>query len=258
MLVAVTIRERLSDTAVIVGRCLRHALRSTDTVITAIAMPVAMMFLFVYVFGGAIDTGSVSYVNFVVPGILILCIGQASPYTALRLNNDVTKGIIDRFRSMPIAQSALLTGHVVTAVVFTALSTALLMLFALAMGFRPAAGLAAWLLAVGILFLFTLAMTWVAAVFGLLAKTAEGSVAYSYPITILLFISSAFAPTGSMPRLVRWFAEHQPLTSIVESVRSLLLNGAAGQNALTAILWCLGIIVVSAVAAAQLYRRRMA
>ena len=175
MQTAPNIKNHLSDMVVISGRCLRHAFRSIDTLITVVAMPVVMMLLFVYVFGGAINTGTAAYINYVVPGIILMCIASGTPYTSLRLNIDVTSGFVDRFRSMPIAKSSILTGHVLTSVVFNMFSAVLVTLFAVLIGFRPEAGFAGWLLAIGILLLFTLAMTWLSVVFGLLAKSAEGA-----------------------------------------------------------------------------------
>jgi ABC-2 type transport system permease protein len=170
--------------------------------------------------------------------------------------NNITSGIIDRFRSMPIAKSSILTGHVLTSVVFNMFSSVIVMLFALLIGFRLGAGITGWLLVAGILLLFTLALTWLSVVFSLLAKTAEGAVLFSYPILILLFVSSAFSPTDSMHGALRVFAENQPMTLIIDAVRSLLLNESVGSYALTAILWCVGILIVSYIAAMIIYKRK--
>jgi len=252
------IKRNFSDAAVMSGRMMRHIFRSIDTLITVIAMPIMMMLLFVYVFGGSISTGSVDYINYVVPGIVLFCIASGVAYTALRLNNDVTKGIFERFHSMPISKSSILGGHVLTSVVFNAFSTVLILLFAVVIGFRPAAGFPGWLLVTGILLLFTFSMTWIAVLFGLMANSYEGAGVFSYILLLLLFISSAFAPTGSMPGIVRTFAENQPMTPIIETVRSLMLNEPAGNNALTAVLWCAGILIVSYTAAMLIYKRRTA
>ncbi len=252
------IKDNLSDTFVMSGRVLRHTFRSIDTIITVVATPIMMMLMFVYVFGGSINTGSVSYIDYVVPGIVLMCIISGIAYTAVRLNNDFTQGIIDRFRSMPIAQSSILSGHVLTSLTFNAFSTILILLFALLIGFRPHAGIIGWLLVTGILLLFTLALTWTAVTFSLLAKSAEGAGAFSYVLFFLPFVSSGFAPTDSMPRLVRLFAENQPMTSIINSIRSLLMGGSAGNDALVAVLWCLGALIVSYIAAMQLYKHKTA
>ena len=258
MPITLRIRNNFSDMVVIAGRCMRHAFRSIDTIITVVAMPVLMMLMFVYVFGGAIHTGSANYINYVVPGIVLMCIASGAPYTSVRLSSDITTGIVDRFRSMPIAKSAILTGHVLTSVVFNMSSSVIVMLFALLIGFRTGAGITRWLLVIGILLLFTLALTWLSVVFSLLAKTAEGAVLFSYPILILLFVSSAFTPTDSMHGALRIFAENQPMTPIINAVRSLLINESAGSNALTAVLWCVGILIVSYIAAMIIYKRKTA
>ena len=258
MPVTLRLRNNLSDMVVIAGRCLRHAFRSIDTLITIIAMPILMMLLFVYVLGGAMHTGSGNYLSYVTPGILFMCILTGAPYTSLRLSIDITTGIVDRFRSMPIAKSSILTGHVLTSVVFNIFSAVIVLLFSLLIGFRSGAGPVGWLLAAAILVLFTLAMTWLSVVFGLIAKTAEGASVFSYPILILLFVSSAFTPTDTMNPGLRAFAEHQPMTPIIESVRALLLNQPAGNNVIAAILWSAGILVVSYAAAMLIYRRKTA
>lgn len=251
------VKYHLSDTMVMSGRMLRHNFRSIDTIITVVAMPIMIMLMFVYVFGGSIDTGTVEYINYVVPGVILMCITSGVAYSAFRLNNDVTKGIIERFRSMPIAKSSILGGHVLTSVVFNAFSTVIILLFSILIGFRSDAGITGWLLAIGILMLFTLAMTWVAVMFGLMANSAEGAGVFSYLLLGLLFISSGFAPTESMPRIVRIFAENQPMTPIIETIRGLLLNQAVGNNALIGGVWCLGILVVSYIAAMRIYSHKV-
>lgn len=250
------IKNNISDTFVMSGRVLRHTIRSIDTIITIVAMPIMMMLMFVYIFGGSINTGPIKYIDFVVPGTILMCILSGVAYSALRINNDFNAGIVDRFRSMPIANSSILGGHVLTSVLFNAFSTILILVFAFIVGFRPGVGITGWLLVAGILLLFTLAMTWVAVMFSLLAKTAEGAGVFSYLLLLLLFVSSAFAPTESMPRLVRLFAENQPMTSIINSVRSLMLGGTFGNDALSAVLWCLGILVVAYVASMLIYKRK--
>lgn len=252
------LRNLYTDTMVMMARCLRHSFRSLDTLITVIAMPVMIMFMFVYVLGGAINTGSDVYINFVVPGIVLMCIASGTAYTAFRINNDITKGIIDRFRSMPISKSALLSGHVMASILFNAISCLVVLFVAFLMGFRPEAGVLEWSMIVIILLLFTLALSWISVMFGLLAKTAEGASAFSYLILFMLFISSAFAPTESMPRFVRIFAENQPMTPIIEAVRSLMMNEAVGNNALAAVLWCTGFLLASYIISMIVYKNRSA
>lgn len=251
-------KHYISDTMIMSGRMLRHNFRSIDTIITVVAMPVVMMLMTVYVFGGAMNTGAISYVDFVVPGIILMCIVSSVAYAAFRLNNDVTKGIFERFHSMPITKSSILGGHVLSSVVFSSFSTVLVVLIALLIGFKPQAGVTGWLLAVGILLLFTFAMTWVAVLFGILAGTAEGAGVFSYALMILLFISSGFAPTWSMPGIVRAFAEHQPMTPIIDAVRSLLMREPTGNTVLIAVIWCVGILIAFYIAAMQVYKHRRA
>jgi ABC-2 type transport system permease protein len=245
------------DTAVLTGRTMRHVTRSLDTIITTAITPIAIMLLFVYVFGGAIDTGSVRYVNYMLPGILLITIASGISYTAFRLFTDIRGGIFERFQSMPIARSGVLWAHVLTSLVANAVSLVLVVGVALLMGFRSGAGALAWLAAAGILLLFTLALTWVAVIPGLTAKSVDGASAFSYPLIFLPFISSAFVPTGTMPGPVRAFADHQPVTSIVNTIRDLFTQRPVGTDIWIALAWCLGILVVAYVFANLSYRRRI-
>ena len=212
----------LADTATLTGRSLRHILRSPDTIVTTALMPIAFLLLFTFVLGGAIDVGDAAYVDYLLPGILLITVASGIAYTAYRLFLDLQGGIVERFQSMPIARSSVLWAHVLTSIVANLVSLAVVVGAALLMGFRPRAGVLEWLAVVGILVLFTLALTWVAVIAGLSAKTVDGASAFSYPLIFLPFVSSAFVPTASMPGPVRWFAEHQPVTSIVDSLRALL------------------------------------
>src|SRR6478736_2556178 len=214
-------KHYFSDMSVMLGRSMRHILRSMDTIITVTIMPIAFMLLFVYVFGGAIQTGADNYVNYLLPGILLIAIASGTSYTAYRLFMDMQRGIFERFHSMPIARSAPLWGHVLTSLVSNGISVVVIILVALIMGFRSSAGVASWLAVAGILMLFTLALTWIAVIAGLSAKSVDGASAFSYPLIFLPFISSAFVPTNSMPGPVRAFAENQPVTAIVNTVRDL-------------------------------------
>ncbi|WP_010632106.1 ABC transporter permease [Sporolactobacillus vineae] len=248
----------LSDLAVMLGRSMHHIFRSMDTIITVTLMPIAMMLLFVYVFGGAIKTGAANYVNYLLPGILLIAITSGISYTAYRLFIDMQRGIFERFYSMPIARSTVLWGHVLTSLVSNAISVIIIMLVALIMGFRSSAGLGAWLAVAGILALFTLALTWIAVIAGLSAKSVDGASAFSYPILFLPFISSAFVPTASMPGPVRAFAENQPVTSIVDTIRALLNRQTVGNDIWVALVWCLGIAVVAYALAMLVYKRKTA
>ncbi|MFC0505582.1 ABC transporter permease [Micromonospora costi] len=245
------------DTAVLTGRTMRHVTRSLDTIITTAITPIAIMLLFVYVFGGAIDTGSVSYVNYMLPGILLITIASGISYTAFRLFTDMQGGIFERFQSMPIARSGVLWAHVLTSLVANVISLVVVVGVALLLGFRSGAGVLAWLAVAGILVLFTLALTWIAVIPGLTAKSVDGASAFSYPLIFLPFISSAFVPTDTMPGPVRAFAENQPVTSIVNAIRDLFTRQPVGTDIWTALAWCVGILVVAYVFATISYRRRI-
>ncbi|HEV7127986.1 MAG TPA: ABC transporter permease [Ktedonobacterales bacterium] len=247
-----------SDTSVMLGRSLRHITRSLDTIITVTIMPIAFMLLFVYVFGGAINSGPGSYVNYLLPGILLIAIASGISYTAYRLFLDMKSGIFERFHSMPIARSSVLWGHVLTSLVSNAISVVVIVLVALLMGFRSSAGVLAWLAVAGILALFTLALTWIAVIAGLAANSTDGAGAFSYPIIFLPFVSSAFVPTASMPGPVRAFAEHQPVTAIVNTIRALLAQRPVGSDIWVALAWCVGVLVVAYAFAMVAYRRKIA
>jgi ABC-2 type transport system permease protein len=245
-----------SDMGVMLGRSMRHISRSMDTIITVVITPIAMMLLFVYVFGGAIQTGigTDNYVNYLLPGILLMAIASGIAYTSYRLFMDMQRGIFERFHSMPIAHSAPLWGHVLTSLVSNAISVVVIILVALLVGFRSSAGVLEWLAVAGILALFTLALTWIAVIAGLSAKSVDGAGAFAYPLIFLPFISSAFVPTETMPPVVRAFAENQPVTSIVETIRALLSNQPVGNDIWVALAWCIGITIVAYVFAMRAYK----
>ena len=248
----------LEDTTVLTGRSMRHITRSLDTILSVTIMPIALLLMFVYVFGGAIDTGSEPYVNYLLPGILLITIVMGISYTAFRLFTDVSSGVFERFQSMPIARSGALWAHVLTSLVANLISLVVVVGVALLMGFRSPAGAPAWLAVLGILVLFTLAVTWIAVIAGLSAKTVDGVGAFSYPIVFLPFVSSAFVPTETMPGPVRAFAEHQPVTSIVNTTRDLFAGQPVGSDLWLALVWCLGILVVAYAFAMATYRRKLA
>src|SRR5215207_10103819 len=245
------------DTAVLTGRSLRHIMRSPDTIITTTIMPIAFMLLFVYVFGGAISSGPDSYVTYLLPGILLITIASGVSYTAFRLFTDMQSGIFERFQSMPIARPSVLWAHVGTSLNASLTSVVVVVGVALLMGFRSGAGVLAWLAVAGILLLFTLALTWLAVIAGLSAKTVDGASAFSYPLIFLPFVSSAFVPTESMPGPVGVFAENQPVTSIVDAIRNLLTGQPVGSDIWVALAWCVGILVVAYVFAMIAFRRRI-
>jgi ABC-2 type transport system permease protein len=248
----------VSDTIALTGRSLRHIARSPDTIITTTVMPIAFMLMFVYVFGGAINIGTDSYITYLLPGILLITIASSIAYTAFRLFLDMTSGIVERFQSMPIARSAVLWAHVLTSLVATLISVVVVVLVALLMGFRSSASVIAWLAVAGILVLFTLALTWFAVIAGLSAKTVDGASAFSYPLIFLPFVSSAFVLTATMPGPVRAFAENQPVTPIVNAIRDLYTQQAVSSDLWVALAWCVGILVIGYVLAMATYRRKTA
>lgn len=246
-----------SVTGTLLGRLMRNIMRSPDTIITVAITPIMMMLLFVYVFGGAIETGTDNYVNYLLPGILLMAIASGVAYTSVRLFTDVKSGLMARFVTMPIKRSSVLWAHVLTSLVSNALTILIVILVALLMGFRSNAGLLDWLSVAGILGLFTLALTWLAVIPGLTASSMEGATAYSYPLVFLPFISSAFVPTETMPKLVRIFAENQPVTSIVNAIRALLYDGSVGNDIWVALAWCIGIMVIAYFFASKKFKRQL-
>ena len=245
----------IGDTGVLLGRSLRHIARSPDTIITTAIMPIAFMLLFVYVFGGAIEAGSGAYVDYLLPGILLITIASGISYTAFRIFLDLQGGIFERFQSMPIARQSVLWAHVLTSLVANLVSVVVVVLVALLMGFRSQAGPLAWLAVLGLLTLVTLALTWIAVIPGLTARSIDGASAFAYPLILLPFISSAFVPTDTMPGPVRVFAEHQPVTAIVDAIRALLADQPVGASVWSALGWCMAILVVAYVGAMRVYRR---
>jgi len=246
-----------ADTSVLLGRSMRHIFRSVDTIITTAITPIALMLLFVYVFGGAIRTDTDNYVNYLLPGIMLIAIASGIAYTSVRLFTDMQSGIFERFQSMPIARSSVLWAHVLTSLVANGISLVIIVLVALLMGFRSSASVLDWLAVAGILALFTLALTWIAIIAGLSAKSVDGAGGFSYPLIFLPFISSAFVPTETMPGPVRWFAENQPVTSIVNSIQDLFAQRPVGGDIWVALAWCLGILIISFAFATAAYKRRI-
>lgn len=250
-------RRFFAETTVLTARSLRHITRSLDTIITTTLMPIAFMLLFVFVFGGAIRAGSGPYVDYLLPGILLITVASGISYTAFRLFLDMKSGIFERFQSMPIARSSALWAHVLTSLVAVFMSLVVVVLVALLMGFRSGAGVLAWLAVVGILALFTLALTWLAMIPGLTAKSADGASAFAYPLIFLPFISSAFVPTDTMPGPVRAFAENQPVTAIVNAIRALLADQPVGAGIWTALAWCVGVLLVAYIVSMAIYRSKI-
>jgi ABC-2 type transport system permease protein len=245
----------VARTRVMIARCLRLGWRNTDALITSLVLPIMLMLMFVYLFGGAIRTGT-AYHTYVVPGVMVLCAGYGSALTAVRVTEDMAGGVIDRLRSMNVGGGALLTGHVVASAVRNAVSSVLVLGVALAIGFRPHAGLGGWLGAAGLLMLFIVAISALSAVVGMLVRSAEAANACTFAVLFLPYPSSAFVPIASMPSWIRGFARNQPVTPVIESIRNLLLARPAGHAVGLALAWCAAILVVSVVASLTLYQRR--
>ncbi|ARE75268.1 MULTISPECIES: ABC transporter permease [unclassified Streptomyces] len=237
------------------GRSLRISSRRPDALIAALMLPVMLMLIFVYFFGGAIDTGT-AYVTYVVPGAMLLCAGFGAASTAVSVAEDMTNGVIDRFRSLDIGAVPILAGHVAASVVRNLISTTLVLAVALAIGFRPQAGPAAFLAAAGLLLAYITAISWLAAVLGLLAGSAEAAGGFTFLMMFLPYPSSAFVPIETMPGWLHGFADHQPLTPVIESLRALLLAQPAGDTPWIALAWCAGITVVALALAGVLFRSR--
>jgi ABC-2 type transport system permease protein len=246
----------MSDALTMSGRSIRLSLRQLDALITALFLPVMLMLVFVELFGGAIETGAGSYVTYVVPGVILLCAGFGSASTAVSFSQDMTGGIVDRLRAMDVGGAAVMAGHVAASVARNAASAVLVVGVALALGFHPTAGPLDWLAAGGVLLAFVVAISWMAAAIGLVASSPEAANGFTFVVMFLPYASSAFVPVDTMPGWLQGFAAHQPVTPIVETLRGLLVGTPAGGQAWTALAWCSGIIAVSALASAALFRRR--
>ena len=247
----------MRDSYIMFKRSLIKMKRSPEAMIMAIIVPVFMMILFGYVFGGIADVGNINYINFVVPGIIIQCVANASQATSYGVHSDLSKGIIDRFRSMPISKSAVISGHVWVSVIRSILITSITMGAAFIMGFRPVAGFVDWLVIAGILVLFIIAITWVAVIIGLVAKDVESISGGIFLLTILVFLSSAFAPTESLPTVLRIFAQIQPMTPVIDATRFLMLGLPTNGELLAALIWCLGIIVIGFILSVHIYKGKL-
>ncbi len=241
--------------SVFIGRSVLHSLRNTEALIMAIVLPIMLMLLFTYVFGGAIDPSG-NYVNYVVPGIILLCAGFGSSSTAVDVTTDMTNGIIDRFRTLPIRSMNVITGHVVASLARNLLATSVVIIIALLVGFRPAASFVSWLAAVGVIALFILAFTWLFAAIGLVASTPAAASGYGFVLLFLPYLSSAFVPISTMPKWLQGIAENQPITPVIETIRSFLLGGAVGDHIWWAIGWCLLILIGSIIWSTLLFKKK--
>jgi ABC-2 type transport system permease protein len=246
-----------SESATMVMRALRLSSRNVEALITAVALPVILMLMFVYLFGGAVQTGT-HYVDYVVPGVLLVCVGFGASTTAVSVAQDLTGGIIDRFRSMDVRGEALVQGQVVASVARNLFSAALTIGVALAIGFRSDADALHWLAALAILALYVLALSWFAAAIGILAKSAEAATGLTFLVSFLAYPSSALVPVHTMPSWLRGFANNQPVSKVIDSLRGLLLGGPVGNDAWAAVAWSVGILIGSVLLAGVLFRRRTA
>jgi ABC-2 type transport system permease protein len=248
------------ETRVMITRCLRRSLRDPEAFFTALMLPVVLMLLFVYVFGGALRTG-VRYVDYVVPGLIVLCAGFGAGTTATAVATDMGSGIVDRFRSMPIRSSSILQGHVVASLARNVVATALVVAVALLVGWRTDASPVRWVGATALVVLFVLALSWLSAAIGLLARTPEAAASFSLALAFVPYVSTAFVPSDTLPAVLRGVAEHQPFTPVVETLRGLWFGRTStgvsvGHEAVLAIAWCVVVLVASYVGAGLLFRRR--
>ncbi len=246
----------MSDVLPMAARCVRLSARNVDALVTSLMLPVLLMLVFVYLFGGAIETGGGAYVNYVVPGVILLCAGFGSAGTAVSVSQDMTGAVIDRLRSMDVSGAAVLAGHVAASAARNAASTVLVLGVALLIGFRPQASALDWLATAGVVLAFVLAISWLAAAIGLVAKSPEAASGFTFLIMFLPYASSAFVPIDTMPSWIQGFAEQQPVTPVIETIRGLLLGTPVGSSAWTALAWCAGIVAVSVAASGVLFARR--
>jgi ABC-2 type transport system permease protein len=257
-----TLSYTVADSATMLRRNLRHIVRYPSMTLLLVGMPIVFLLLFVYVFGGTLGNGlggasggRAEYVRYVTPGILLMTIAATAQGTAISVAMDMTEGVIARFRTMAIARASVLTGHVVGSMIQAMLSLAVVFGVAFLIGFRPAAGPVEWLGLIGILLLTTFALTWLTVALGLVAKTVETASNLPMPLTLLPFLGSGFVPTDTMPIGLRWFAEYQPFTPIIETLRGFLLGTPIGHSGIVAVAWCVGIALASYLWAKALYNR---
>jgi ABC-2 type transport system permease protein len=256
-----TVSSALRDSTTMLRRDIRHSLRNLSVTLIGLLVPIIILVLFVYVFGGAIGAGmglvayGGTYINYLTPGIVILTVGSGCATTALNLCMDMNEGIITRFRTMAISRTSVLTGQVLGSLIRTLTSVVLVLGVALLMGFRPTASLVAWIAALGLIALLTLAVSWIAVVFGLVSKTPAGANSLSLIFQLLAYTSSALVSPDSMPAKVRWFAQHQPFTPVIDTLRGLLLGTPIGNSLVLAVAWCIGLTLVGYLWARAVYNR---
>jgi ABC-2 type transport system permease protein len=248
-------RLAVADSLIMTVRVLRLERRQIDALLTSLMLPIVLMLVFVYLFGGAIQTGT-TYVTYVVPGVLLLCAGFGAATTAVSVNSDLNGGIIDRLRSMDIGGTAILSGHVIASTVRNMATTVVVFCVAFLIGFRPHADVLGWAAAIGVILAFVVAISWLAAAFGVLARSAQAASGFTFVVMFLPYASSAFVPIDTMPSWLHGFARNQPVTPIIETARGLLLDQPVGNSPWLALSWCGGLIVASITLAAVLFRRR--
>ncbi|QHW31754.1 ABC transporter permease [Paenibacillus rhizovicinus] len=241
--------------AVFIGRSIRLSLRNTEALVMAIMLPIMLMLLFTYVFGGAIAPGG-EYVNYVVPGIILLCAGFGSSSTAFDVAQDMTNGIIDRFRTMPIRSLSVIIGHIAASLARNLMATGVVIGVAFLVGFRSSAGLLDWLAAIGIIALFILALTWLFATIGLIAGSPSAASGYGFILLFLPYLSSAFVPTTTMPHWLQGVANNQPITPVIETIRGLLTGTPIGNSAWLAVAWCIGILLLAIIWSVIAFNRK--
>lgn len=253
-----TLSDTIAETRTMTKRNLWKSLKNPDRLIENLVAPVMTMLIFVFVLGGAMSYSTdISYINYVVPGVLILCIGQCSTATAIGVSTDIQKGIVDRFRSMPISASSVLNGHVLESVIRTTMSLLLVFVIALLVGFRPNASFVSWMAAFALLVLFTIMITWVSVAYGLWVKSSEGAGSLNMFIMLFTYLSSGFIPTKTLPLVLRVFAENQPMTSIIEALRRLLLAQPVENYYFMAIAWCVGILMIAYIISLHLFKSKV-
>lgn len=246
----------LRDSATMLRRDILHSLRYLPMTLSGIMTPTIMLLLFVYVFGGAMGAGLGSaYINYVAPGIIIMTVGSGCATTAINLCTDMSEGIIARFRTMAISRASVLTGQALASLIQTMISVIIVTGVALLMGFRPTTSPVSWLAALGLVALITFAVTWMGVVFGLVGKTPAGANSLSLIFLLLAFTSSAFVRPDTMPAWFRWFAEYQPFTPVIDTLRGLLLGIPIGNSAVLAVAWCIGMALVGYLWARAIYNR---
>jgi ABC-2 type transport system permease protein len=250
-----TLSTAVLDSRVMVTRSVRRSLRDPEAFFTALMLPVILMLLFVYVFGGAMNTGT-SYVNYVVPGLILLCAGFGAGTTAVSVAQDMSNGIVDRFRSMPIHGSSVMVGHIAASIVRNLIATTLVIGVALLVGWRPNATPTDWVASFGVVLLFILAISWLAAAAGLFLGSPEAANGFSMILMFLPYVSTAFVPADTMPSWMRGFAEHQPVTPVIETLRGLWMGTPIGNQAWLAVMWCLVVLAIAVPTSALLFGNR--